>query len=70
MNNFHQHCLEQEEKLREESQLMEKEMSDRHMDELAKTSAELDATLPKKLKESSELLNLRKMEEHMAKQRK
>ena len=45
-------------------------MSDRHMDELAKTSAELDATLPKKLKESSELLNLRKMEEHMAKQRK
>ena len=38
-------------------------MSDRHMEELRSTEEELDEKLPKKLKESSELLNLRKMEE-------
>ena len=70
MNNFNGYYSKKEEELREESQLMEKEMSDRHMEEIAKTEAELNETLPKKLKESSELLNLRKMEEHMAKQRK
>lgn len=40
------------------------------MEELRSTEEELDEKLPKKLKESSELLNLRKMEEHMAKQKK
>ena len=42
----------------------------RHNNELETKKHELEVQLPMKVKESSECLNLRKMEEHMAKQRK
>ena len=45
-------------------------MLERHNGDINKLHEELDRQLPKKVKESSELLNLRKMEEHMAKQKK
>lgn len=44
-----------------EGQRLEKEMSDRHQEELRTTREELEKQLPLKLKESSDLLNLRKM---------
>ena len=53
-----------------QSKTMEQDLKKKHDDELAKTKANLDQTLPVKVKESSELLNLRKMQEHMAKQKK
>ena len=42
----------------------------RHNNEMETKKHELEVHLPMKVKESSECLNLRKMEEHMAKQRK
>lgn len=53
-----------------DGQRLERDMADRHQRELKESKEELDRQLPIKLKESSELLNLRKMEEHMAKQKK
>ena len=42
----------------------------KHDSDIKKMTEDLDRQLPVKVKESSELLNLRKMEEHMAKQKK
>lgn len=42
----------------------------RHQNEIEAKTKELDTLLPLKVKESTECLNLRKMEEHMAKQKK
>lgn len=49
---------------------MEEDLKKKHWEEQEKTKEHLNATLPVKVKESSDLLNLRKMEEHMAKQKK
>jgi hypothetical protein len=46
------------------------EMSIRHTEECHKTRENMNSQLTLKVKESSELLNLRKMEEQMAKQKK
>ena len=48
----------------------EEEMTARHRQEQADERKHLEVHFPAKLKESSELLNLRKMEEHMVKQKK
>lgn len=45
-------------------------MLKRHENEIDKLKEDLERQLPTKVKESSECLNLRKMEEHMAKQKK
>ena len=44
-------------------------MIDRHKKEIEETKKDLDVQLSPKVKETSELLNLRKMEEHMVKQK-
>ena len=44
-------------------------MTDRHNKECTETKKDLDVQLSPKVKETSELLNLRKMEEHMVKQK-
>lgn len=44
-------------------------MTDRHKKEIEETKKDLDIQLSPKVKETSELLNLRKMEEHMVKQK-
>lgn len=44
-------------------------METRHNEELHQTEDKLQKTISVKYKESSELLNLKKMEEHMAKQK-
>lgn len=53
-----------------EAEKTEKEMLDRHKQEIESSKKELEMELSPKVKESSELLNLRKMEEHMVKQKK
>lgn len=45
------------------------EMRRNHESEERNTIKHLENTLPSKVKESAELLNLRKMEEHMSKQK-
>lgn len=54
----------------QDSKAMEEDLKKKHWEEQEKTKEHLNATLPVKVKESSDLLNLRKMEEHMAKQKK
>lgn len=44
-------------------------MQARHQAELDKLRNDMEQQLPYKVKESSEFLNLKKMEEHMAKQK-
>lgn len=44
-------------------------MTERHKKEQSETLKELEVQYSPKVKESSELLNLRKMEEHMVKQK-
>ena len=44
-------------------------MNERHSKECSETKQELEVQLSPKVKETSELLNLRKMEEHMVKQK-
>ena len=44
-------------------------MQAKHQNELDSLRNELEKQLPYKVKESSEFLNLKKMEEHMAKQK-
>lgn len=45
-------------------------MFQKHEEETKATENELNENLPSKLKESSELLNLKRIEEEMAKQKK
>ncbi len=52
-----------------EAKQREKEMLERHKNEQNETLKELEVQYSPKVKESSELLNLRKMEEHMVKQK-
>lgn len=49
---------------------LEEEMFQKHEEETKATENELNENLPSKLKESSELLNLKRIEEEMAKQKK
>lgn len=49
---------------------MKEDLTKKHDEDIKKTRDELEKTHSTKVKESSELLNLRKMEEHMAKQKK
>lgn len=48
---------------------MVRDMEGRHQNECDSLRAELEKQLSFKVKESSEFLNLKKMEEHMAKQK-
>mmetsp|Transcript_19807 Transcript_19807/g.22806 ORF Transcript_19807/g.22806 Transcript_19807/m.22806 type:complete len:285 (+) Transcript_19807:52-906(+) len=52
----------------EQAQLIEEQMIQRHQEELAKYLEDLEAVLPVKPKDSPELLNMRKIEELLAKQ--
>lgn len=52
----------------EQAQLIEEQMIQRHQEELEKFMEELENALPLKPKDSSELINLRKIEELLAKQ--
>lgn len=54
----------------EEAKKVEQELIMRQEQEYRQIQEELDKTIPYKPKESSEVLNLRKIEEHMAKQKK
>lgn len=54
----------------QEAERSEKELLVKHKQELEALRKELEVELSPKVKESSELLNLRKMEEHMVKQKK
>lgn len=47
-----------------------KDIEAKHSNELESTKNQLERQLPYKVKESSECLNLRKMEQYMAKQKK
>lgn len=49
---------------------MVSDLSAKHRNDQQKTREELDRYLSLKVKESSDLLNLRKMESHMVKQKK
>ena len=66
---FNKYWDDTENKINSDCQQHEKEMCDRHNKEIEDTKKELDTHLSPKTKESSELLNLRKMEEHMVKQK-
>lgn len=52
----------------EQAQVIEEQMLQRHQEEMAKFIEELDQALPVKPKDSAELLNLRKIEESLARQ--
>ena len=52
----------------DEAGLIEQEMIKRHQEELAKFEDELNKSIPTKPKDSAELLNLRKIEESLARQ--
>lgn len=54
----------------QEAEKSEKELLTKHKQELEALRKELEVELSPRVKESSELLNLRKMEEHMVKQKK
>ena len=54
----------------QEAEKSEKELLAKHKQELEALRKELEVELSPRVKESSELLNLRKMEEHMVKQKK
>ena len=58
-----------EDDINNEAKQREKEMLERHKNEQNETLKELEVQYSPKVKESSELLNLRKMEEHMVKQK-
>lgn len=58
-----------EDDINNEAKQKEKEMLERHKNEQNETLKELEVQYSPKVKESSELLNLRKMEEHMVKQK-
>ena len=66
---FNKYWDDTEAKINNGLQQSEKEMLERHAKEIEETKKELDVQLSPKVKESSELLNLRKMEEHMVKQK-
>ena len=53
----------------DEGQRQENELLAKHKQELQDTRKELEAELSTKVKESSDLLNLRTMEQHMVKQK-
>ena len=53
----------------QEGDKMSKDMQNRHQTELDALKNDMEKQLPFKVKESSEFLNLKKMEEHMAKQK-
>ncbi|KAM3142968.1 hypothetical protein pb186bvf_005031 [Paramecium bursaria] len=56
-------------KFNEEARSVEQDLLLKQQQDIKTTVDELEATLPYKPKESSELLNLRKIEEHLAKQK-
>lgn len=58
-----------EDKIKNDEVNSEKEMLTRHKNEQDETRKELEVQYSPKVKETSELLNLRKMEEHMVKQK-
>ena len=70
MASFNQFWNKKAADVEAEGRRAEEEMSARHQKEQQETRQELDVTLSPKVKESSELLNLRKMEAHMVKQKK
>ena len=53
----------------QEGEKLTRDMQAKHQNELDSLRNELEKQLPYKVKESSEFLNLKKMEEHMAKQK-
>lgn len=57
-------------KFNEEAKNVESELIGRQEHEYRQNGEELDRTIPFKPKESSEVLNLKKIEEHLAKQKK
>lgn len=56
--------------INQEAEKAENEANARHKQEIEETRKELEAELSLKVKESSELLNLRNMELHTVKQKK
>jgi len=53
----------------EEARKIEQELIDRQKEEFSKVQDELEKAIPFKPKDSSEVLNLKKIEEHLAKQK-
>jgi hypothetical protein len=53
----------------QEGDKLAKDMESRHQTDADNLRADMEKQLPFKVKESSEFLNLKKMEEHMAKQK-
>eukprot|EP01017_Pseudomicrothorax_dubius_P038211 TRINITY_DN5696_c0_g1_i3.p1 TRINITY_DN5696_c0_g1~~TRINITY_DN5696_c0_g1_i3.p1 ORF type:complete len:257 (-),score=97.21 TRINITY_DN5696_c0_g1_i3:129-899(-) len=68
-NQFNDFWDKKMQEFNEEAAKAEHEMTSRHQEELAKFEEELNNSLATKPKDSAELLNLRKIEENMARQK-
>eukprot|EP01017_Pseudomicrothorax_dubius_P018650 TRINITY_DN2059_c0_g1_i1.p1 TRINITY_DN2059_c0_g1~~TRINITY_DN2059_c0_g1_i1.p1 ORF type:complete len:293 (-),score=108.02 TRINITY_DN2059_c0_g1_i1:139-1017(-) len=68
-NQFNEFWDKKMQQFSEEAAQAEQEMTARHQEELAKFEEELNNSLPPQPKGSSELLNLRKIEENLARQK-
>lgn len=66
-NEFWDHKMEE---FTEQAKAIEQQMIEKHHGELARFVEELDKVIPLKPKDSGELLNMRKIQESLAKQQK
>ncbi|CAD8105761.1 unnamed protein product [Paramecium sonneborni] len=69
-NQFNQFWDEKMQKFNDEASAVESDLLNRQQNEFNKVSEELERTIPIKPKESSDVLNLKKREEYLAKQKK
>ncbi|CAD8110728.1 unnamed protein product [Paramecium sonneborni] len=69
-NQFNQFWDEKMQKFNDEASAVESDLLNRQQNEFNKVSEELERTIPLKPKESSDVLNLKKREEYLAKQKK
>ncbi|CAD8091950.1 unnamed protein product [Paramecium primaurelia] len=69
-NQFNQFWDEKMQKFNDEASAVESELLNKQQNEFNKVSEELERTIPSRPKESSDVLNLKKREEYLAKQKK
>ncbi|CAD8201619.1 unnamed protein product [Paramecium octaurelia] len=69
-NQFNRFWDEKMQKFNDEASAVEQELLNKQQNEFNKVSEELERTIPSKPKESSDVLNLKKREEYLAKQKK
>jgi hypothetical protein len=68
-NEFNQSRDEKMQLLEEKSEDLERQMRQRHVEQIEKETEELEEKLKRKPKPSPELLNLRRIQDNLAKQK-